>query len=103
MLLLYARSMLWISARCCSGSSRCQGASWAHQLSKLPSSSCRNRVTPPSPAARWYVRWARRRPAERGAEGDGAIELVHVDHPLQDQIDTLSPHRGGNPSHDITR
>src|SRR5437773_499944 len=46
---------------------------------------------------------ARRCPAERGAERDSAIELVHVDHTLQDQSDTLPPHRGGNPSHHVAR
>src|SRR5207244_11421598 len=34
---------------------------------------------------------------------DGTIELVHVDHTLQDEIDTLPPHRRGHPSHHIAR
>src|SRR5256885_12963797 len=53
---------------CCSGSSRVQVASCPHQPSKLPSSCCRNSVTPPSPAARWYVRCG-------PAAGDGGVTL----------------------------
>src|SRR6266436_866738 len=41
-------------------------------------------------------------PADGRTERDGAVEIVHADHALQDQVDAFPPHSRGHASHDIS-
>src|SRR5467141_1730083 len=42
-------------------------------------------------------------PADRRTERNGAVEIVHADHALQDQVDAFSPDRGRHATDDVPR
>src|SRR5690349_13752930 len=42
-------------------------------------------------------------PAQRGAEGDGAVQVLDADDPLDDQVDALAPDGRGDASDHVAR